>query len=56
MTIFPGIFEGISRNIWRHSPEYNIPPIRRVPRIPFPVPLFLFLYKAMNHVSYNKGL
>ena len=41
---FPGMFEDIPRNVWRHSPEYNIPPIPRVPRILFPVPVFLFLY------------
>ena len=29
-----------------HSPEYNIPPIPRVPRIPFPIPVFLILYIA----------
>ena len=39
-----GMFEDIPRNVWRPSPEYNIPPIPRVPRIPFPVPVFLFLY------------
>ena len=44
LATFPGKFEGISRNVWRHSPEYNIPPIGRVPRISFPVSVFLFLY------------
>ena len=43
---FPGMFSNIPRNVWRHSPEYNIPPIPRVPRIPFPVPVFLVLYIA----------
>ena len=40
------MFYDIPRNVWRHSPEYNILPIPRVPRIPFPVPVFLFLYIA----------
>ena len=30
------MFGDIPRNIWRQSPEYNIPPITRVSRIPFP--------------------
>ena len=46
LRTFPGMFEDIPRNVWRHSPEYNIPPIPRVPRIPFLVPVFLFLYIA----------
>ena len=41
--ILSGFFEGIPRNVWRHSPEYNIPPIPRVPRISFPVSVFLVL-------------
>ena len=41
------MFEYIPRNVWRYSPEYNIPPIPRVHRIPFPVPLFLVLYIAL---------
>ena len=61
MTV-PGIFDGIPWNIWRHSPEClatfsemfnDIPrniwqhsPIPCVPRIPFPVPVFLVLYIA----------
>ena len=40
------MFGDIPWNVWRHSPEYNIPPIPRVPRIPFPVPVFLVLYIA----------
>ena len=36
-----GMFEDIPRDIWRHPLEYDIP---RVPRIPFPVPVFLVLY------------
>ena len=43
---FPRMFGDIPRNVWRHSSEYNIPPIPRVPRIPFPVPVFLVLYIA----------
>ena len=43
---FLGMFEDIPRNVWPHSPEYSIPRIRRVPRIPFPVPVFLVLYIA----------
>ena len=46
LTIFSGMFEYISRNVGRHSLEYNIPPIPRVPRISFPVPVFLVLYIA----------
>ena len=44
------MFGDIPRNVWRHSPEYNIPPIPRVPRIPFPVPVFLVLYIALQLV------
>ena len=36
---------------WRHSPEYNIPPISRVLRIPFPVLVFLFLSIANFLIS-----
>ena len=46
-TTFPGMFGNISRNVWRHSPEYNIPSIPSVSCIPFPVPVFLFLYIAI---------
>ena len=46
LRTFPGMFEDIPRNVWPHSPEYSIPRIRRVPRIPFPVPVFLVLYIA----------
>ena len=45
------MFEDIPRNVWRYSPEYNIPPIPRVPRIPFPVPVFLVLYMAFTFGS-----
>ena len=41
------MFEYIPPNVWRHSPEYNVPPIPRVPRIPFLAPLFLVLYIAL---------
>ena len=45
-----------------HSPEYNIPPIPRVPRIPFPVPVFLVLciakcewkFSIYNHESISE--
>ena len=40
------MFCDIPRNVWRHSPEYNILPILHVPHIPFPVPVFLVLYIA----------
>ena len=43
LVTFPGMFEDIPRNVWGHYPEYNITPIPRVPRIPFPVPVFLVL-------------
>ena len=41
------MLEKIPRNIWQHFPEYNIPLIPRVPRILFPVPVFLVLYIAL---------
>ena len=40
------MFGDIPRNVWWHCPEYKIPPIPRGPRIPFPAPVFLFLYIA----------
>ena len=46
LATLPRMFEDIPRNVWRHSLEYNILPIPRVPRIPFPVPVLLFLYIA----------
>ena len=42
------MFEDIPRNIWRHSPEYNITPIPCIPRIPFLVPVFLVSYIALD--------
>ena len=48
LVTFPGMFSNIPRDVWRYSPEYNIPPIPRVPRIPFPVPVFLVLYTAIK--------
>ena len=42
------MFWDIPRKVSGHSPEYNIPPIPRVPRIPFPVPVFLVLYIAIK--------
>ena len=48
---FPGMFDDIPWNVWQHSPEYSISPILRVPRIPFPVPVFLFFYTAGNQLS-----
>ena len=50
LATFPGMFDVIPRNVWRHSTEYNIPPIPRVPRIPFPVHVFLVLYIAVKEV------
>ena len=47
LSTFIGMFVDIPQNVWRHSPEYNIPPIPRVPRISFPVPVFLVLYIAI---------
>ena len=44
LATFPGMFGDIPQNVWQHSLEYNIAPIPRVPRIPFPVPVFLVLY------------
>ena len=52
------MFYDIPRNVWRHSPEYIIPPIPRVPRIPripFPVLVFLVLYiVTQDHEGTNK--
>ena len=44
---FLRMFGDIPQNVWGHSPECNIPPILRVPRIPFPVPVFLVLHIAL---------
>ena len=52
LRTFPGMFSNIPWNVWQHSPEYNIPPIPRVPRIPFPVPVFLVLYIALKSSSF----
>ena len=52
LRTFPRMFEDIPRNVWRHSPEYNIPPIPRVPRIQFPVLVFLVLYIAPHLVIF----
>ena len=52
----PGMFESNLRNFSPHSPEYNIPPISRVPRIPrimSPVPVFLVLYIALDKKDKN---
>ena len=43
LGIFTGMFGNISWNVRRHSPEYSIPSI---PRILFPVHVFLVLYIA----------
>ena len=43
----PMIVSDIPQNFWRHSQEYNILPIPRVPCILFPVPVFLVLYIAV---------
>ena len=52
LTIFPGIFEYIQRNVWRHSTEYNIPHHSPRPSHPFPVPVFLVLYIAINRLNF----
>ena len=41
LRTLPGMFGDIPMNVSQHSPEYNISPIPRVPRILFPVPVFL---------------
>ena len=51
--IFPRIFGNIPQNFWRESPEYNIPPIPRVPHILFPVPIFLVFYIVKTYM-WNK--
>ena len=57
LMIFPGIFGDIPRNVWRHSWEYNIPHIPSVPRIPFPVPVFLVWYIAnLNMIRFIRLL
>ena len=47
LATFPGIFDDTPRNVWQHSPKRNIPPIPRVPCIPFLAPVFLVLYIAV---------
>ena len=53
LAIFPGMFEDILRNVWWHSPQClatfsgmfgDSPPIPRVSRIPFPVPIPGFIH------------
>ena len=51
LPTFPGIFGDIPRNVCRHSPEYNFPPVPRVLRIPFHVPVFLVLHIAVFKVN-----
>ena len=50
LATFPGMLSNIPQNVWRHSPEYNIPPlpIPRLPGIPFSVPVFLVLYISIQ--------
>ena len=50
LATFPGMFGDIPWNLWGHSAKYYIstPLISRVPHIPFPVPVFLFLYIAQG--------
>ena len=64
LAIFPGMFEDIPRNVWWHSPQClatfpgmfgDSPPIPRVPRIPFPVSVFLVLYIAKKGYVYRLG-
>ena len=54
LKTLPRMFGDIPQNVWRHSSEYNIPPIPRVPRIPFPVPVFLVLYMSIKRDSLNR--
>ena len=51
LRTFLGMFGDIPQNVWGHSLEYNIPPIPRVPRIPFLAPLFLVLHIAVFKVK-----
>ena len=49
LETFLGMLGDISQNVCQqHSSEYNIPPILRVPHIPFPFLLLLLLYIAMK--------
>ena len=48
LATFPEMFEDIPLNVWRHSMECSIPPIPRVPPIPFLVPVFLVLHIAIQ--------
>ena len=58
LRIFPGMFGNIPQNAWRYSPEclatfpgiYHSP-IPQIPRIQFPVPVFLVLYIAQSNLS-----
>ena len=68
LATFPQIIEDIPRNVYQHFPEClvtfagkfgdiprtNIPPIYRVPRIPFSIPAFLVLYIARKHKKHKK--
>ena len=68
LATFPQIIEDIPRNVYQHFPEFlvtfagkfgdiprtNIPPIYRVPRIPFSIPAFLVLYIARKHKKHKK--
>ena len=35
------MFRDTPQNVWQHSPKYNISPISRVPKAPFPFPVFM---------------
>ena len=49
----PQAYGDILWNVWQHFPEYNIPHILRVPRIPLLVPVFLVLYIAILGIFLN---
>ena len=52
----PRMFNNIPQNVWRDSLEYNIPPISSVPRIQFPVSVFLVLDIALTELKTNVNL
>ena len=70
LAAFPGMFNNIPHNVWGHFSKclvifpgmfgdipqnITFPPFPRVPRIPFPVPVFLVLYIAPLVVTLLKS-
>ena len=56
------MFRDIPQNVWRHSPEYKSSPISRVPKAPFPFPVFMvwipfnmFSKLIQTEIKYSKN-